>query len=120
MAERLLKLLQDERSGGRGKAVSYATIHAMRPRAQLRRGATLAQESHEGVCVPNCIRPRTQSRNAHAYRETVKIIARELALASIPFFRPPLRDSHWLDLKAAAAYAACTGTACAFWFLGAE
>ena len=56
MVERPLKLLQDERSGGRGKAVSYATIHAMRSRAQLRRGATLAQESHEGVRVPNCIR----------------------------------------------------------------
>ena len=68
MAERLLKLLQDERSGGRGKAVSYATIHAMRSRAQLRRGATLAQESHEGVRVPNCIRSalRAHSRNAHA------------------------------------------------------
>ena len=68
MAERPLKLLRDERSGGRGKAVSYATIHAMRSRAQLRRGATLTQESHERVRVPNCIRSalRTHSHNAHA------------------------------------------------------
>jgi hypothetical protein len=47
MAERLLELLQDGSSGGRGKTVSYVTIHAMWPRAQLRRGATLAQASHE-------------------------------------------------------------------------
>jgi hypothetical protein len=76
MEERFLKLklVQDERSGGRGKAVSYATIHAMRSRAQLRRGATLAQESHEGVRVPKLHPPRAHSRNAEAYRETVNII----------------------------------------------
>jgi len=93
--------------------VSYVTIHAMQFRAQLRRGATLAQESHEGVRVPNCIRPRTHSRNAHAlpgestvrydYRLTSPIIAAiwttDPGFASIPFLRPPLRDSHWLEVR---------------------
>jgi len=44
--------------------VSYATIHAMRSRAQLRRGPTLAQKSHERVRVCVELHPLC-SRNAH-------------------------------------------------------
>jgi hypothetical protein len=109
MEERLLKLklLREERSGGRGKTVSYATIHAMRSRAQLRRGATLAQESHEGVRVPNCIRPHAQpQRTAILYLESSTVrydilltAADRSRFVSIPFLRPLLRDSHWLEVR---------------------